>query len=160
MNVATTNNADRKRAFGEPIAEDKQFDPWRVPASPAMAGVVASIIADLAELERIPGPHKRDRKRRATDQASHEATVAALVCDLAYRHLTGHAFAVFVSRSKETLSAKSRYKAPALTSKLPAVLDALTDVGLIRQDKAKAGEDIGRRQTTANSDAFRPGIPI
>ena len=146
MNVATTNNADRKRAFGEPIAEDKQFDPWRVPASPAMAGVVASIIADLADYERMHSP--RQRKRRATDQASHEATVAALVCDLAYRHLTGHAFAVFVSRSKETLSAKSRYKAPALTSKLPAVLDALTDVGLIRQDKAKAGEDIGRRQTT------------
>src|SRR4051794_12017892 len=128
--------------------EDKGFNPWRVPASPQMAAVVHSALRDLDQYERIYAP--RQRRRRAADQASYESIVTALICDLAYQHLTGRKGGIFVTRSRTILASRSRYKPPVLTTTFPDVLDALASpqVALARQSKGQVGHGIGEKRTT------------
>jgi hypothetical protein len=128
--------------------DDKAFDPWRVPASPHMAAVVAAALSDLDQYERAHTPRKR--ARRDVDQASHEAIVTALICDLAYQHLAGRKGGIFITRSRTILASKSRYKAPVLTTKFPDVVEALAapQVALARQFKGQVGHGIGAKSTT------------
>jgi hypothetical protein len=125
--------------------EDQHFNPWRVPASARMAGVVSGVSARAEKYEGDTGLRKR--MRTEASQMTFAAIITAVVCDLAYHHLADRPNGVAISRSKQTLGKKSRYKAPAQTEMLPAILDYLAapELAFIRQLKAPSGYDaVGR----------------
>ncbi len=91
---------------------------------------------------------RRERRRRAADQARLVALVTALVCDLAHRHLTALGGWVSLSLSNDDLS--GRYTPPFMTGKVRTVLNDLASSGLrlIEREKGVNGpRGIARRTT-------------
>ena len=89
---------------------DYFFDGWRVPITNKASDLVAKVIADAEAYEQANSPRKR--KRRAADQTTFEATIGAVIADLAYAALTNEQRLHVVPRSKRLLDRKDRYKAP------------------------------------------------
>lgn len=67
----------------------------------------------------------RKRSRRPDDQATFEATVAAIVCNLAHINLTRSGEAIAITRSNRRLGRRSRYRPPSENKTFPAVLDLM-----------------------------------
>jgi hypothetical protein len=126
---------------------DRFFDPSRVPTSSNAWTLVQNVIKQIENYEAYC--QKRQRKRRAADQATFEATVTALVCDLAHVALTGHTAGVAVPRSNQILGSRSCYSHTALNKKLPDILDTLSrpELDFLVQVRGSANP-FGRGQQT------------
>lgn len=102
---------------------DRFFDPWRVPRSAGAKNLIQKIAGNVEAYEDYYD--MRERKRRAKDQETLEATISAVMCDLMHAVLTEDGRGIAISRSNRVLGGGDRYRAPALNRKLPHVLDAL-----------------------------------
>lgn len=109
----------------------RPLEPWRQPITAAGRAVVADAVAAIERAEH------RQRQRREADHTTFLEAVAAIVADVAHLHLAASSDSpsrIVVARSKRTLGhAARRYRTPAHTTRLPAILDALNDTGFIRQ---------------------------
>lgn len=105
------------------LTPDRPFNPWRVPASPAVEQLIQDVLNQVRNYETLY--QLRKRKRKQADQVSFEKAVSAVVCDLIHQHLNQPEGRVFITRSHTRLGTRSRYR-PAIYSKaLPAILDVL-----------------------------------
>ncbi|RWP62574.1 hypothetical protein [Mesorhizobium sp.] len=102
---------------------DRAFNPWRYAASATAKAIIAEAVHMVEGYEDHRAP--RTRKRKADDQRTFEATIAAVLCDLINHELVGFPKGIHITRSKQVLSVGNRHKAPALNSKLPDLLDKL-----------------------------------
>ncbi|PKN09758.1 MAG: hypothetical protein CVU73_02115 [Deltaproteobacteria bacterium HGW-Deltaproteobacteria-8] len=103
--------------------QDRRFNPWRIPVTEQVQGVILDVLQQLQSYERL---YKlRKRKRRKADQEVFETTVTAIVTDLMYHHLLGHGHGVYITRSNRYLGCKSRYRPHAYGKTLPTILDHL-----------------------------------
>lgn len=106
----------------EPL-RDRPFNPWRIPNTPRVQDIVQEVISQVEAYERH---YKlRQRSRRPADQATFEAAVSAIVCDLMHHHLTGHGDGVHITRSHVHLGRGGRYSPPAYSKTLPDILDRM-----------------------------------
>lgn len=103
--------------------DDREFVPYRVPTGRRAQLMVAEAIKDLLEHEERT--KARTRKRRAADQRTFEATIAALLCDVVHRELTEPEGWVTVTFDKSVLGCGGRYRAVALNTKFPDIVRAL-----------------------------------
>ena len=87
---------------------DLLFSGLMVPASPLGLGVLRQALADLDRFEKTQGSRKRGRK--AADQMRLEASIAALVSEVAHEHLTNPEGALAVTLDKAKVSTASRYR--------------------------------------------------
>jgi hypothetical protein len=67
----------------------------------------------------------RNRARKAADQESFEATITAIISDLAHLHLTGRSGGLVVTRSKQILGRPSRYRPAIYNRPFPVIVDRL-----------------------------------
>ena len=76
--AASDNDNDDDDA--DPLARltDRPFNPWRIPLSPNVTFIVDEAVRMLENYEGYYS--KRKRKRRAVDQETFAATVAAILC--------------------------------------------------------------------------------
>lgn len=100
------------------------FDPFRAPKSDAARGIVDDVIRQVQDYEDHFELRKRSRK--PLDQEIFEATITAIICDAIYAYLDDKSDRVLVSLSKEKLARRSRYRSPALSKTLPAILKCLS----------------------------------
>lgn len=124
---------------------DHWFNPLRGPRTPRARALVQEVTERLQQYERSYA--WRQRKRRPADQVVFEATVSAVVCDLARHYLFhGPESALAYSRSNRQLCQASRYKPLALNKTLPTIVDRLAS-GRARYLTAT----LGRRQEIGDS---------
>jgi len=98
----------------------RHFDPHRRAATAPMNALVQEV---LQQMDGYKAYHSiRKRKRSVTVQATYEATVEAVVCDLVHRQLEAEGGQVHVSQSNQILRKKSRYKGQAAGKTLPDIL--------------------------------------
>ncbi len=109
----------------DPEDRDHWFTGWYRPASPAGASLVAFIVSRALGAE--PSVKPRQRARKAADEATFRATVEAIVSELARVYLTEPDLAVTYPRALGFLGSRDRYKAPALNTQLPGIVDLLSD---------------------------------
>lgn len=102
-----------------------------------MAEIVRDVSGQLQSFERLHGLRRRARK--PVDQRIFETTVVAVVCDLAHRYLMDPEGQVAVSLSHKILGKKSRYRSPALGSKLPEILENLATREMAFLELTKGG---------------------
>ena len=98
--------------------------------------VVAEVLQQLQAYE--VRNQLRQRRRRKADQEVFEATVLAIVSDLAYHHLMNREAGVYITRSHRYLGRKSRYRPAAYGKTLPDILDRLGS-----QELAFLGMELG-----------------
>lgn len=148
--VATTpgDTLSDTTATVDQTPKDRPFNPFRQPHSASASRLVADAIQQLQVYEEHL--HLRQRKRRAVDQVTFEATVTAIVCDLIHRHLTAPGAMVAVSLSREHLSRRGRYRSPAMNKGLPEVLKRLAspEMALVDMDLGNPGCFSEARLTT------------
>lgn len=102
---------------------DRHFNPWRIPKTEKSKAVIRDVIQQLQAYEEY---HQlRQRRRKQADQQTFEATVSAIVSDLAYHHLMEHEAGAYITRSNRYLGRKSRYSPIVFTKTLPTILDSL-----------------------------------
>lgn len=137
----------------------RPFEPWRYAKTDRAKALVRDLIVQLEETAK----GKRQRKRKPREQATFEATVEALACDLAHLHLSASLDGpqrLTTTRSKRFLgSVPRRYRAPALTEQLLKILDRMHELAHHVQRKGdrssyarvfteELGERRARRATT------------
>jgi len=132
--------------------KDRPFNPWRVPTSDRLKAVASEAITLLQNYERYFA--KRKRARRPVDQATFEATVTAILCDLIHHRLVGAEGGIFITRSHDILGKKSRYRSPVLSKTLPYILDIMEapEMAFVQQE---LGHD--RPFTTPKRTTIGPG---
>ncbi|MBM6592390.1 hypothetical protein [Microvirga pudoricolor] len=130
------------------LEDDRFFEPWRAPRTPKAKALVADVTRQVESYERHRKP--RDRQRKQRDQLVFEATIAAIVCDLAHAFLTKHEGGLAVSRSNRELGVRSRYRSPILGKKFPEVLDLLRapEMAFIKQSLGHRNPIANRNQKT------------
>lgn len=104
--------------------KDRPFDPFRTAKADRLRGIVEDVTNQIQSYEGYYDLRKRARK--ATDQAVFEQTIEAVVCDVAHQYIFDRSQEIFVSLSHRHLGRKSRYRAPALGKRLPAILQFLS----------------------------------
>jgi hypothetical protein len=110
----TTNMHDTTTEELDEQPRDIWFNPYRAPKTERAWAVVNDVLGQVQVLEEYYG--LRRRARRAADQEVFNATIAAVVADLIHFHLSGHAAGLVVTRSKDLLGRRSRYR-PAIYNK-------------------------------------------
>ncbi|MDO9082092.1 MAG: hypothetical protein Q7U56_02285, partial [Humidesulfovibrio sp.] len=115
---------------------DSHFNPWRMARTERSKAVVAEVLQQLQAYE--VRNQLRQRRRRKADQEVFEATVSAIVSDLAYHHLMNREAGVYITRSHRYLGRKSRYRPAAYGKTLPDILDRLGS-----QELAFLGMELG-----------------
>lgn len=115
---------------------DSHFNPWRMARTERSKAVVAEVLQQLQAYE--VRNQLRQRRRRKADQEVFEATVLAIVSDLAYHHLMNREAGVYITRSHRYLGSKSRYRPAAYCKTLPDILDRLGS-----QELAFLGMELG-----------------
>jgi hypothetical protein len=103
--------------------EDRPFNPFRISKTAKAQAIVADVLGQVQCFERRKG--LRQRQRKSADQATFEAAVTALVCDLMHRFITKPTGWVSVSLSNQDLGRASRYRATAMNKTLPAIIKRL-----------------------------------
>ena len=83
---------------------DRHFNPWRMPRTEKAQAVIQDVIQQLQAYE--VHQQLRQRRRRQADQEVFEATVSAIVSDLAYHHLMDREDGVYITRSHRYLGLK------------------------------------------------------
>jgi hypothetical protein len=146
-------------AAPDPPSRDRLFNPYRAPHGPPAAVLVSRVLMLLESHEKLYRPRKR--RRRAADQARLEAQVAALVCDLAHRHLTAPGDWLSLSLSNNDLSGLNRYAPAFMTGKVRQVLESLSSprLQLVEMEKGFNGPPgIARRTTIRAGSMLRAWI--
>lgn len=108
---------------------DRHFNPWRMPRTERARAVVGEVLQQLQAYE--VQQQLRQRRRRQADQETFEATVSAIVSDLAYHHLMEREAGVYITRSHRYLGRRSRYRPAAYGKTLPDILDRLGSQELV-----------------------------
>lgn len=124
---------------------DRPFNPHRHPRTAQAHEAIASVIRQVERYEEFMG--LRQRARRATDQATFEKTVTAIVSDLCYQYCLNPEVKVFISLSKQLLGHKSRYTPKVMGKTLPTILEYMSspELALVEIEK---GHRLLNRQTT------------
>ncbi|MEP3124836.1 MAG: hypothetical protein ABJO52_23405, partial [Nisaea sp.] len=130
------------RPDGTVLHNERPFDPWRVPITPAAQGVVSEVIRLIEAHENHAG--LRLRKRRPNDQLTFERMVTALVSDLCINVLCEGTTGIHLTRSHRFLGSTSRYGNPVTSKTVCGLLDQMADpqLALVRQNlgyKAQKG---------------------
>lgn len=103
---------------------------------------------------RLVDVEERKRRRRAADQAIFDATLEALVCDLAHLELYRPGHSLRVEMSHRTLSPAKR-PAPFMTESFPAVVRLMERGGFVSLSVGYRS-DFGARQSTIRAtEMFR-----
>ncbi|MCG5538361.1 hypothetical protein, partial [Halorhodospira sp. 9622] len=113
--------------------KDRWFNPYRVARSERAKALMSEIAAECENHERRTG--LRTRKRRPRDQEIFQQVITALVANLVYHHLIANdGEGVAISRSRQVLGRKSRYRPKASSSVLPQIMDRLAapELGIMR----------------------------
>lgn len=124
--------------------KDVPFMPFRVPRSDRARALVAAVQADLEATEQ------RRRRRRGADQERFAQAVSAVVSDLSHAFLKGDG-PVAITRSRQVLTSRSRYRPAYYGETFPALLDRLGPggTGWITQDLGYNGfGGVGGKRTT------------
>lgn len=134
------------------LPKDRFFNPRRYPATDKAKGIVADILNQVQNLETYHGLRKRQRKPQ--DQAIFEAAITAIACDLMHHHVAGSPGEIAITRSNRFLGTATRYRHPALSKTLPALLDTLArpEMAFISQTLGQENPFVETRRT-----AIRPG---
>jgi len=117
--------------------KDRFLNPFRAPRSTGAKEMVDEVLSQLQNYE--DHFNLRKRKRKDEDQAIFEEAVAAIVCDLAHRFLEDPDGRIAIRLSNKFLGTRSRYRAPALSKTLPAILKHLSspEMGFVYMIKGK-----------------------
>lgn len=110
---------------------DRWFNPYRQSRTDKAKALVADAISAVEAHEQRH--QKRKRRRRPDDQEKFEAAVSSIICDVAYNHLVNPRRKLAITRSRNELCRRSRYRPAHYGKTIPDLLDALAspDVGLI-----------------------------
>ena len=132
----------------DPAPRDRRFDPHRVPLSTQAKALVDEACRGVERYEEHFG--LRQRRRRKADQITFESTVSAILCDVIHHHVGRQDGGIYVSRSKQELGKRCRYKPSALNEKLPCLLDILAsrELGYIKQNVGTDKSSGPARRTT------------
>lgn len=124
------------------IPVNSSFNPWRFAATEKAKALVQEAI------HAIEATETRTRKRRANDQVSFELTVEAVLCDLIHHHINQRpGDGIYVSRSKQLLTANTRYRPSVYSKTFPDILDKLDAADWIVQEVGTPGEGGSGRRT-------------
>jgi len=118
-------------------------------ASTARAeSIVADALCRLETHEAAQGARKR--KRKPNDRRRFVLAVAAVVLDAMHRHSTAPGGRIAVSLSNDRLKGASRYKAAAINSALPRILERLSsdELQLLTLEKGGRSPRRGARLST------------
>ncbi|PZM08421.1 hypothetical protein [Rhizobium tubonense] len=131
--------------------KDSPFSPWRFAKTAVSKAIIADAIVDIERYEGLHGLRKRKRKK--DDQETFELTVEAILCDLMHHKLYLRLNGIYVTRSKDVLGRRNRYRPRVLGKTFTRVLDMLakSELAWIEQDIGD-GYGEGARRTT-----IRPG---
>ena len=110
------------------VSRDRQLNPWRRAAGPALQGLVRAVLARVDAHEQDTGA--RQRRRRPDDQSRHERMVEIVVCELALAVLDPPERGRFVV-SLRYRNQPRRYREAALSERLPGLLERLAELGLV-----------------------------
>jgi hypothetical protein len=138
---------------------DRPFNAWRIPKAEKAKAIVQDIIGQVQVYEQYYGLRKR--RRKSTDQQAFEATVSALICDIAHHYLTEREGGVFVTRSNQVLGQRSRYRSVAYGKCLPTIIDRLAtpEMAFVKQEVGSRNPFTGDNRTvihvTAVAVSFR-----
>lgn len=127
--AAPENDAERPR--------DRRFTPYRYATSDRARSVVVEVIRAIEQHEAKV--NARQRRRRADDQRTFEATVEAVVCDLIHRARSEHGGWLSVSLSNRFLGRAHRYSPPVFSKTFPALLGAMAQIGILELEKGHQG---------------------
>lgn len=136
------------------LPRDFWFNPYRVPKTERAWAVVNDVLRQVRALEEHRGLRKR--ARRTADDDLFRATIAAIVAELIHLHLSGRSGGLVVTRSKDILGRRIRYRPAIYNKTFPTVLDRLSapEMAFLSQVKGAAVDfDTGRRLRTT----IRPG---
>lgn len=122
-----------------PKPDDRLLNPYRHPTTDDAKRLLAAICAEVDAQQQSYKP--RLRQRKATDLATFQATVVAVMSDLVRQCIEGEAKGVSLSRSNDWPPV--RYQSPIHNKMLPGVLDALSEQGLgyLQQTSGQWGFD-------------------
>ncbi|UWF58986.1 hypothetical protein [Brucella sp. 2716] len=116
------------------IPASSPFNPWRIAATKKAKAIVHEAV------EAVEAVEERQKKRRAVDQGTFERAVEAVLCDLMHHHLYQRpGDGIYVSRSKQVLTAKPRYRPPVYTKTFRDILDNLDRAEWIVQEVGEQG---------------------
>lgn len=133
--------------------DDAFIDPWRTARSPAASALVSSVVS------RVEANETRQRRRKPADQARFVATIAALVCDLAYRHLGSPGVAIAVPLARRVLDVRDRYvPADVIGPGFPGLLALLATPGAGLVEIRKGGTGDRQRSTVRASPRLQAMI--
>jgi len=142
-------------AADEEVEErDHRFNAYRFAASDNAKAIVSEVIRLLLNYEAHFGLRKNTR--RAADQETFDLTVAAILSDLMYHHLTERGGDVYTTRSNRLLATKSRYRPAAYNKMFPYILDLMEkpEMGFVVQDVPPPLRGQSR------STVIRPGVSL
>jgi hypothetical protein len=130
------------------LDQDRFFEPWRAPRTLRAKALVADVTRQVESYENRRNLRNRQRKQR--DQFVFEATIAAIVCNLAHAFLTKHEGGLAVTRSNRELGVRSRYRSSVLGKKFPEVLDLMRapEMAFIKQSLGHRNPMANRNQKT------------
>lgn len=113
--------------------------PWLYASGSRLQGVVADVIRQTLNAERVIPQFQRTRARRSPDLLTFQATVEALTAHVAYEHLRG-AGPVRLSLRNEVLRKSNRYISPLQSTQLPKVIALLAtpELAFLKVDKGTA----------------------
>ncbi|MEH6502086.1 MAG: hypothetical protein V7751_22135 [Pseudoalteromonas distincta] len=141
------------------VPNERPFQPYRCNHSKKSKELVQDILREYEAYEN--DNYLRKRTRKAADQTIFEETVTAIITDIVHRYLEEPEGSVSVSLSNRILGVKSRYRAPALGKKLPAIIRTLStpQMDYLRLTKGMRSEILNddlevsyeRRQSTIRS---------
>ena len=120
--------------------KERQANFFRAPYSDPLRSIIAEVLNEFQNYETFF--KLRNRKRKAVDQATLEATISAVICDLTHCYLTEPGGAVFVSLSNQSLGRRWRYRSKAENKKLSDILSILSspELNFIVMEKGKKAE--------------------
>lgn len=123
-------------------APDPWFNPHLFPASKRAHAVVVPVV-------RAVESYRRTRKLKSRDRQTLHRVLVPLVANLIHHHLTGSpgkGFPVPRSHRDKVLGGKgNRYQPLSFPRSFPKTLDALVDLGFVKQAK---GDALKRKRTT------------
>jgi hypothetical protein len=125
----------------------RPFNPWRTPKTDRAKAVVGDVLNQVQNFEKYL--RKLQRRRKAADQQTFEATITAVICDLIHHHLSRQGDGVFITRSNQILGRKSRYRPLAYGKSLPDTLDRLAtpEMEFVAQQLGGLNPFFGDRRT-------------
>jgi hypothetical protein len=137
--------------------EERQFDPSRYAASPALQQFVAEHTSRILAHELASG--SRGRQRKAKDLERFRQAVAATICDLIHAELSVPSSWRFVSFSNQTLEQAGRGP-DFISGTFPTIVRRMAEpaIGLLELRLGTYSRLGGRRSTIRAGCQLRAGI--